>query len=548
MEKKRMKLFFFGVAGLLGILGFRLFSIQMVHGEELAAAAFRQQRTEITGMDRRGVIVDRNGVPLTGQGTEYLCLVPKQNADEGFRRAAERAGGERRGANSGDYAVYAFETYDAEFAARMTEQYGAYFIENGKRYSDSQPAAHVIGYINPYDDCGVSGIEKELDAMLVSNREKLYGITARDGTLLAGFPLIGGGKSGDEKIVLTIDARLQAIAEESLRTSAFNGAVLILESKTGEILALASAPEYNPNRVEKYLHSEQNELLNKCTQGEYPPGSVFKIIVAAAALENGITDSNGRPVDENTVFYCNGKETLSGIEIGCSTGGKNGHGRITLRDAFAYSCNCAFIQLGQRTGAEKILEMAEKFGLGTPPLSELPEVRSGNLPSVRDAAGDGIGNLSIGQGTLLATPLQIARLTNVIACGGTDTGMTLIRKSGEEEKGSEKAHTGIISKKSAEILTEMMKDTARYGTARGIDPVVHPAGKTGSAESSIGGNAIVHGWFTGFFPAEDPKWTVTVLMENGRSGRAAAVPVFEEIIRAMREESFLSFPLEPEDS
>lgn len=548
MEKKRMKLFFFSFAGLLFLLGYRLFSIQIVSGEELSAAAFRQQRTEITGIDRRGAIVDRNGIPLTGQGTEYLCLIPRKNADEAFQRTLENAGGVRRGAKNSDYAVYAFEKYDEEFAARMTEQYGAYFIENGKRYSDSQSAAHVIGYINPYDDCGVSGIEKELDAMLVSNREKIYGMTARDGTLLAGFPLMGGEKGSDEKIVLTIDAGLQEIAEEALEKSTFNGAVVILESKTGEILALASTPGYNPNRVEDYLHSEQSELLNKCTQGEYPPGSVFKIIVAAAALENGITDQNGRPVDENTVFYCSGKETLSGIEIGCSTGGKKGHGRITLRDAFAYSCNCAFIQLGQMTGAEKILETAEKFGLGTTPLSELPEVRSGNITSIQDAAGDGIGNLSIGQGALLTTPLQIARLTNVIACGGTDLEMTLVKESGGEKQEQKRVRAHLISKENAARIAEMMEDTARYGTARGIDPSIRAAGKTGSAESSISGSAIVHGWFTGFFPADDPKWTVTVFMENGRSGRAAAVPVFQEIIRAMQEGSFLSSPSESEDS
>lgn len=138
-------------------------------------------------------------------------------------------------------------------------------------------------------------------------------------------------------------------------------------------------------------------------------------------------NKDGRLEDKNTMFHCTGKEKLSGIEIGCSTGGKDGHGDISLEQAFAYSCNCAFIQLGKLTGSENIIDMAEKLGLGEAPISDLPSVRRGNVTTLENAVGDGIGNLSIGQGEMLVTPLQVARLTNIIARRGNDVELSLIK-------------------------------------------------------------------------------------------------------------------------
>ena len=543
MNLKRIKIFF-GIFSILSLLlAGRLWYIQLIGHKELSAAAAMQQQVAIVGLDQRGTIYDRKMKPLTGSTTEYIYLTYKDRVDEAFYEIMRGLGAGRRGSENSDYIIYASEQYGKEIAEKLAADYGTYIIEGAKRYEDSQSAAHVIGYVNTYDNRGISGIEYELNDILSTARGKVYGIADRNGSLLPGFSLRyeKEGTSGSD-IVLTIDSDLQAIAEEVLSESDYDGAVVILDTKSGEILAIASTPMYNPNSVKDYIDSNGSELFNKCTQGEYPPVSIFKIVVTAAALENEICDENGRKIDENTVFYCAGKEVLAGIEIGCSTGGTEGHGKITLKDAFAYSCNCAFIQLGQLTGSENIIAMAEKMGFGEISLRDIPSVRQGNVTSAEDAAGDGIGNLSIGQGEMLATPLQIARMTNIIALQGNDIELSLLKNAEEITNRQSKkftqrtVRTGILSQETAEMITALMSAVTDYGTARGIDREIEAAGKTGSAENRIYGEELVHGWFTGFFPVSDPQYTITVFAENGRSGRTAAVPIFEKIVEKMQEQ------------
>ena len=538
MDKKRCKIFLAAVFALAAALAGRLFYIQIVGHDEMCAAAAVQQQVTIVGLDRRGTIYDRNMVPLTGGSKEYVYLTHRSRVDSEFYEIMDSIGAKGRGSASSEYAVYVSEAYDDETAKLLAEKYSSYIIEGSKRYEESQTAAHVIGYVNTYDNTGISGIEYELNDILSAPRGRVYAAAGRDGAFLPGMPLKEENADRETNtssdIVLTLDTKIQRIAENALSACEYNGAVVILESKTGEILAIASTPGYNPNSVKDYIDSGDKELINKCTQGEYPPGSVFKIVVTAAALENKVTDDRGRLVDRNTVFHCSGKEKLSGIEIGCSTGGKNGHGDITLEEAFAYSCNCAFIQLGKLTGSENIIETAGRLGLGEVPLSDIPSVKSGNVTLIENAAGDGIGNLSIGQGEMLVTPLQIARLTNIIAMRGSDTGVSLIKNAEELGLKSDKRNQNVISEETAAEVVRMMRQTVRYGTARGIDESVQAAGKTGSAEDGEYGESFVHGWFTGFFPASDPEYTITVFMEKGRSGRASAVPVFEAIVSEMQ--------------
>ncbi len=543
MNKKRGKIFLAIVFAVSAALAGRLFYIQIVGYDELCAAAAVQQQVTIVGLDRRGTIYDRNMVPFTGGSTEYVYLTHRERVDNDFYDIMERIGAKGRGSASSDYAVYVSDTYDEETADMLAEKYSSYIIEGSKRYEEVQTAAHVIGYVNTYDNKGISGIEYELNDILSAPSGRIYAIAGRDGAFLPGMPLREETKSGDDSslkdIVLTLDTKIQAVAEKALSESEHSGAVTIIDTKSGEILAIASTPVYNPNSVKDYIDSGDKELINKCTQGEYPPGSVFKIVVTAAALENDVKDKNGRTVDRNTMFHCAGKEKLAGIEIGCSTGGKNGHGDITLEEAFAYSCNCAFIQLGKLAGSENIIDMAERLGLGSTPLADLPSVKSGNVTLPENAVGDGIGNLSIGQGEMLTTPLQIARLTNIIAMKGNDTELSLIKNIDELNRAygsrykQRKVSVNVISEETAEAITRMMRQTVRYGTARGIDSEIEAAGKTGSAETGTQEGAAVHGWFTGFFPASDPKYTITVFIENGRSGRASAVPVFKSIVSEM---------------
>ncbi|MDF3003443.1 MAG: peptidoglycan glycosyltransferase, partial [Bacillota bacterium] len=272
------------------------------------------------------------------------------------------------------------------------------------------------------------------------------------------------------------------------------------------------------------LDSSNEEFRNKVTQSLYPPGSIFKIIVAAAALESGV-------VTEDSQFFCKGYEEINGIRINCSK--EEGHGEINLRDAFAKSCNSAFIQIGQMTGAESIIEMAKAFGIGEKAFQDYVEEKTGTLPGEYDIQGAGIGNLSIGQGKLLITPAQATRVTSIIAAGGIDHGLSLIRGTTENGKTTyekKRPSKRVLSKQTADFIAEMMVDTVNYGTANNLTGAgIAIAGKTGSAEAASHGRMVVHGWFTGFFPVDDPEYVITVFVESGGSGRASAVPLFRQM-------------------
>lgn len=316
-------------------------------------------------------------------------------------------------------------------------------------------------------------------------------------------------------VVTTLDAGLQGAVEDILRGSGKNGAIVVLKSDTGEIVASASTPVFDPNRVSEYMNSDKNELVNKVTQGTYPPGSVFKIVLAAAAMEQGISPDK--------TFVCKGYETINGKQIKCKTGGEQGHGTITLRDALAQSCNSAFIQLGQELGAETIIGTAEKMGLGQIPIRDYPGQKTGNLMTAQQSQGAAIANLSIGQGETLATPLQIARMTNIIANGGVDSGVHILLEDGD------KTEETVISPAAAEAVRQMMEKTMTEGSGKSLTADVAMAGKTGSAESNIGGRETVHGWMTGFVPAQDPEYTITVFVESGESGSQSAGPLFAQV-------------------
>ncbi|MEL7657624.1 MAG: penicillin-binding transpeptidase domain-containing protein, partial [Bacillota bacterium] len=187
-----------------------------------------------------------------------------------------------------------------------------------------------------------------------------------------------------------------------------------------------------------------------------------KIIVAAAALEKGT-------VTEESKFICNGYEEINGIRINCSK--EEGHGEITFRDAFAKSCNAAFIQLGAQTGGEEILEMAKAFGVGKKAFQNKMEEKIGTLPGTDEIQGAGIGNLSIGQGKVLITPAQAARITAIIAAGGIDNGLSIIKGTTEGGKTSDikkDEPARIISRETSELIKEMMVDTVNYGTANNL--------------------------------------------------------------------------------
>lgn len=511
------------------VLIFRLYFIQMIGHEELSQAAMRQQRIRLDGIDSRGIIYDRNDIALTSNNREYVYIIPTAKTDSELPNILKRINARKMAGYNANYGIYSTNTYYKELTKSIIEKYNAYVIVAERRYEHSQIAAHLIGYVNPSDSKGVSGIEKTYDEILSLRENRIYAVADVNGNIMRGHGLSCVSENVGSGLKLTIDMNIQEKIEEILSRQKKYGAVVVLKSDTGEILGAASTPSFNPNQLNSYMDSKNKELINKVTQGQYPPGSIFKIVVLAAALENENTDDKGNNISEKTIFNCKGYEEIGHLRIGCSTGGEKGHQDISLENGFAKSCNSVFIQLGKNVGGDKIIQMAEKFGLGKIPIDDIPNIKKGRVTAVENTVGAGIGNLSIGQGDLEVTPLQVAKLTNIIANEGIDKGIYLVINEEKTGFNKKKRQEKIISEETGNRIKYMMEKVMVEGTGRGCKIPCDIAGKTGSAEDCSNGEEVVHGWFTGFFPSEKPQYTITVFIENGGSGRGSALPIFEEV-------------------
>lgn len=502
----------------------RLSFIQIVNGSKYKEISAKQQIISLSGIAIRGTIYDRNHIPLTNNRKVARCYIEKTKEDSQAKKLLNAVSAQKLDLENERYYIYECMEYNKEIIEQLRERYGAFIFMVYRRYGENQPASHLIGYINKIDNTGQSGLEKNFDYILNSSEQKLYAVTDGLSRIISGLGIIMNTDKKDGDIVTTLDYYIQTAAEKILSSYTDKGSLIVLEAKTGNILACVSLPDYNPDSVRIYLESNHGELLNKSIQSCYPPGSVFKIVVAAAALENQTVDLDAR-------LFCKGYEDIGGTRIKCSSAPEGGHGEIDLIDAFAKSCNSAFIQIGRLTGASAIMEMAEKLGLGKKTMNILQEESEGKLPSEDSIKGAGIGNLSIGQGELLVTPIQAAKLTQIIANGGKDTGINLVSSAGTGEEKSNKfapkEPVRVLSEDTCRKLNEMMKAVVNRGTAdnMNLNAPWTAAGKTGSAQATSNGSKVVHGWFTGYVPADNPKYVITVFVEEGKSGRGA-VPIF----------------------
>lgn len=506
---------------LLLALAARAFYIQILSGHNLADGADSQQLIEVQGLDTRGEILDRNCKPLTGGVSQYYYFISKnqKNTDE-LTKLTESIDARQIASKASEYYVYRTQSYNKEVNEELKERFNAYVFQSPARYADEQIASHLIGYLNEDENKGVSGLELMYEDKLCSKNTSLMLRADGAGRVLRGYsPVIINNtvrKSlNSRNLVTSIDRKLQYIAEKSLKSHTKKGACLVMNSQTGEILAWVSLPSFNPNNVEDYLDSQDESLLNKVSQGTYAPGSVFKLVTAAAALEEGI--------GMDKTFLCEGEVTVEGVTLGCSTAPDGGHQEINMEEAMAHSCNCYFAQLGAELGYEKILDMARRMGYGERVFGEFPQELTGTLPSGENLGPWSVSNISIGQGEILATPLQVAMMTAIIANGGTKPEYTL-----ELDAGVKGEQERVISEETALMLQQMMGLVMKEGTGkRSWEVPVY--GKTGTAET--GNDEYRYNcWFSGYCIINDNKYVVTVLAEDGLSGTTAALPVFEEIV------------------
>jgi cell division protein FtsI/penicillin-binding protein 2 len=407
---------------------------------------------------------------------------------------------------------------------------GVIAIEKRLRYTEENIANHLVGYISKTDRRGQMGIEKSMNGYLEGNSsEGIVAVVDSSKNIIPGLGFRKVDASGDGtnySIKLTLDYHIQRIIEDALESSKVDGSIVVMDVKSGDILGMASKPDFDQNNIDKYMKSSGNELINKSIW-QFDLGSIFKTVVAAAALETGAASI------EDT-YKCDGFIQVGNSTMKCATHKTHEGREIDIKEALALSCNSSFIQIGMKTGPQKILEMAEKFGFGQKLCFMLTEEKAGYIP---EADEEGIGNISIGQGKIQVTPLQVTSMMATIANNGIKNDpqivSELITEKGISVKKLERSRPQIvINPNTARYLKDMLHEVTQKGKTgwqANMDEYGGSCGKTSSAETGINEGSVVHGWFAGFLPYEKPQYAITVFIYNGQSGGNAAAPIFREV-------------------
>ncbi|MGH7367515.1 MAG: penicillin-binding protein 2, partial [Candidatus Rokuibacteriota bacterium] len=433
-------------------------------------------------------------------------------------------------------------------------------VEPQRTYPTSTFAAHLLGYVREVSDeqmkqgryrrgdmIGQSGLERLLDEYL----------RGQDGGERIEVDALGRPVQVMQReepdpgaqVVTTIDRRIQEAAERAMAGKA--GAVVVMDPRNGDVVALTSSPAFRLDMLTGNLERDEwlqlvrdpmTPLLNRALQGQYPPASIFKIIVAAAGLQEGSLT----PMDR---IYCNGEFNLGNWTFRDWKPG--GHGHVDLHAALQQSCDIFFYQAGLKVGGDVMARYAQAFGLGAPTGIDLAGEQSGLVPlspaqrqrrKRRWLPGDTV-NMSIGQGRLLVTPLQIARMMAAVANGGILWKPRLVqrveRADGSLAYASSSQMTDRVDLSPVvwAFLRHALSSVVKDGTGVLAQvPGVDIAGKTGTAQTvsrSDSSKGQDHAWFASFAPADDPQYVVVVLVERGGKGGQVAAPIAREIYEAI---------------
>ncbi len=383
--------------------------------------------------------------------------------------------------------------------------------QEARVYPYGELFAHAVGY----SDHGKTGLEALANFYLLSSHVNLVEKTVNE---------LSDVKNPGDHVVTTLDVGLQQTAWDALGDR--KGAVIAMEPDTGKILAMVSKPSFNPNTLSTDWDSlisgdnTQAQLLNRASQGVYPPGSTFKIITMLAYIREH------PDTWRDFTFDCDGQFEYEDYKISCYHG--NAHGHQTLEQAFANSCNGAFAKLGLELQENSLKAVTDQLLFHQElPLSIAYSKSSFAMGS--PASTWEILQTAIGQGSTQMTPMHNAMITAAIANGGVLMRPCLIDRvesaAGEEtEKFLPSSYGNLMTAREAEELSGLMRQVVTEGTGSAVRTDAYTAaGKTGSAEFETGKET--HAWFTGFAPADDPQIVVTVIVEEGGSGGQVAGPI-----------------------
>jgi cell division protein FtsI (penicillin-binding protein 3) len=543
----------------------RLIWLQVVHYKDFVDRAARQQQRTFEVAPRRGILYDRNlhelamtvladsvyAVPseIADRQATAVALAKVVHTDSTDRFTTAHQIAARLNA-SRNFAWIARKLEPAEIArVKALNLKGVYFQKEFKRfYPNSQLAAQVLGYVCT-DDNGLGGMERKYD-------RDLHGVPGRMLTALDARRHVLDSQEREpdpgKSLVLTIDENIQFMAERALesalaRTHALNGTVVVQDPQTGQILALAIRPTFNPN---DFRHATTNLLKNHAVSDVYEPGSTFKLVTYSAALEQKVTNP-----DE--IIDCQGgKIELAGRIIHDS----HPNYLLTASQALAESSDVAAVKLALRMGTEKFNQYVHNFGFGARSDIELPAETRGLLRPTRRWSGSSIGSIAIGQ-EVGVTPIQLVTMVSTIANGGVYLPPHVLMQAGDKTPGKLRAAAfhpqeelpdplpagahRVISTMTAAQMRKMMEGVVLFGTAKNVASLngYTSGGKTGTAQKI---DVLTHRYsktkyiasFVGIAPVNNPAISVAVILdspEGNHFGNVNAAPVFREVAQEVLE-------------
>jgi len=432
---------------------------------------------------------------------------------------------------SADFINSPYNTRQNTFAERVTR--GKIVSESGETlaYTDVDgegnetrvyPYGNIFAHVTGYTSNGKSGIESLMNFQL---------LTSHAGYLEQFMNSIRDEKNMGDTVVTTLDTSLQQVAYDALGD--YRGAVVVMEPQTGKILAMVSKPDFDPNTLasnwDTLVNDESNSsLLNRATQGAYPPGSTFKIITALAYIrEHGTIDGFS--------YLCEGSITEQGHTVNCFN--SNAHGQEDLTSAFANSCNSAFARIGLDLDSSLFTSVSKDLLFN----KKLPvdiSYRKSSFSLDKDSGMPLVMQTSIGQGNTLMSPMHMALIVSAIANEGNLMNPYLVEEitnyNGDRVSLTKKStYKQLMSEEEASMLMQLMESVVRQGTASQLSGEAYTAaGKTGSAEYDTAEGRGTHSWFVGVSNVEDPDIVVSVIAEGAGNGSDVAVPIAKQIFNA----------------
>jgi penicillin-binding protein 2 len=579
--QRRLIILRVGLLLVVALLGLQLWNLQIREGPYYRDLSENNRTRSVIMEPARGLIYDRNGVLLANNVPSFTLYVSLEDVKDrdglisqltnllGLDEALIRKKLTARGSKQLPRKVKdrltlreatLIESHRLDLPGVMVQ------VESQRNYPGGTTASHLLGYVG---EVSPEQLEKpEFSELHQGSVVGQYGVEKFFDRLMRGqagqksieVDAIGHEKrtvvveqahAGDD-LYLTIDVRLQKVAENLLGEE--TGAIVALDPRTGDVLAMASRPGFDPNVLSRELTPKQwaeivqdegRPLNNRASQGQYPPGSVFKVMMAAAALET-------KTVTPSTTIFCNG-----GYQFGrrlYHDWKAGGHGSVDLRHALVQSCDVYFYTVGQRMGIETMASFAHQFGLGEETGIELPSERIGIVPSEawkRKAKnepwlpGETI-SASIGQGYVNVTPLQMASLIGTVANDGAMFRPRLVQAVMDRATGELQRRPAVLKRTLnlrpgiLPVIKEALAGVVKEGTAtKAQSALVTIAGKTGTAqmtalrtgpEKDIPKKFRDHAWFVAFAPVEAPTIAVAVLGEHMGHGGSASAPLAKELI------------------